>query len=154
MKKYYLTLLVIAIFAVGFISSDEDSSSSSSTENQEQVQGQQPPKPDFLGTYAVRDKAGIVYHFVFKEDGTVDVFGNADNPKIRKLMTTGKWGDERNTKYGLQICYNKRQIPNLVYPYGEKVDLCAYICEGYYYPGWAECDDRDEAYRLEAIKIE
>lgn len=36
MKKYFFTMVVMAIFTIGFAASDEDSSSSSDTNNQEQ----------------------------------------------------------------------------------------------------------------------
>lgn len=152
MKKYLFTYLVMAIFAIGFAASDE-TSSPSSTENEEKVQEQKPaPKPDFLGTYVVKDKAGLTYKYIFKENGTVDIIINS------ALTVTGKWKDCRKENCGLQICFDDiDKIPAIQFPYGihsEAMDKCAYFCEGYYYPDFFTCDDRKEGWRVEYTKID
>ena len=152
MRKYYLTLVVMAIFVIGFAASDD--SSSSSTESKEQIQEQKPAdKPNFLGTYSIKDRTGNVFEFELKEDRTVNVYSHPDNPEYRKLWITAKWNDERGTGFGVQIQYNKYHIPNFVFQYGEKTSTCAYILDGYYYPDFFTADERDEYYRLQATKI-
>lgn len=161
MKKYYLTLAVMAIFAIGFSASDDESSESSSEEtSKEQVEEQQPapaPKPDFLGTYEVRDKAGLMYHFILKEGGTVDIIINPHIEHGEHLTLTGKWKDCRKQNCGLQICYDdSERIPALCFPNGRhnsSMDKCAYLCEGYYYPDFFTCDDRKGGWRVEYTKI-
>lgn len=154
MKKYYLTIAVMAIFAIGFAASDEESTESSSTTSNEQIEKQKPaPKPDFLGTYSIKDMTGNVYEFELNEDRTVNIYSHPNNPEYRKLWITAKWKDERGTGYGAQIQYDQYHIPNFVFQYGEKASICAYLLDGYYYPDFFTADDRDEYYRLQATKI-
>ena len=158
MKKYYLTLLVMAIFAIGFAASDEDSSSSFSTQSENQVTEQKPvQKPDFLGTYEVRDKAGLTYHFTFNENGTVTIVINPDIATSEHTTLTGKWQDCRKENYGLQVCYDDTdRLPGIYFPNGihrGAFDNCAYFCGGYYYPDWSTCDGKKTGWRLEYSKI-
>lgn len=156
MKKHYLTLLVMVIFAVGFAASDEDSSSSSSTQSQKQVTEQKPAqKPDFLGTYEVRDKAGLTYHFTFNEDRTVTIVINPDIATSEHTTLTGRWDTTRD--YGLQLCYDDTdRLPGIYFPNGihrGALDKCAYFCKGYYYPDFTTCDGKKSGWRVEYTKI-
>lgn len=45
MKKYFLTMVVMAIFAIGFTASDEESSSSTSTQTESLTTQEEAPKP-------------------------------------------------------------------------------------------------------------
>lgn len=65
MRKYYLSIAVLALFAIGFSASDEESSSSENkteeTEQQVQETKQQPkknPLENFVGTYNLYDDNG------------------------------------------------------------------------------------------------
>ena len=158
MKKFFLSMAVIAIFAIGFTASDDTSTSENKQEAQKEVQEQQPAqKPDFLGTYAIRDNAGLTYHFTFNEDGTVKIVINPDIENGSHTTFTGKWQDCRKEKFGLQVCYDDTdRIPAIQFPYGihsGALDKCAYFCDGYYYPDFSTCDGKKTGWRVEYTKI-
>lgn len=158
MKKYFMTMAVMAIFAIGFAASDDTSTSENKNEAQKEVQEKQPTqKPDFLGTYAVRDKAGLTYHFTFNEDRTVKIVLSPDIPNGSHTTLTGRW--KETGKHGLQLCYDDvDRIPAVEFPNGihrgGAMDACAYFCDGYYYPDFFTCDDKIAGWRVEYTKIE
>jgi hypothetical protein len=45
MRKYYLTMVVMAVFAIGFAASDDESSSSTSTQTESAKAQEEAPKP-------------------------------------------------------------------------------------------------------------
>ena len=55
MKKYFLTMAVMAIFIIGFAASDEDSSSSTDSEVKTVEERKKNPIEKFVGTYVVYD---------------------------------------------------------------------------------------------------
>lgn len=84
MKKYYLTMAVMAIFAIGFSASDEDNSSSETkAEKVEQVQEvqQQPqknPLENFIGTYHTYDTFGHTGNGILVVDDGRFFYQNGD----------------------------------------------------------------------------
>lgn len=61
MKKYILSILTLALFAIGFAASDEDEATNSS---------------NITGTYKVTDKIGQTFTITLKEDRTATFEGN------------------------------------------------------------------------------
>lgn len=154
MRKYLLTMAVIVVFAIGFAASDDSSSSSSTSSEEVQKPAQ---KPDFLGTYEIKDNAGIVYHFVLNEDGTVKIIFNPDIEHGRHYTLTGKWKDCRKYHSGVQIEYDDiDRIPAIRFPNGihaDWSDKCAYLRDGFYYPDFFTCDKKNADWRLKYTKI-
>ena len=153
MRKYYLTLIVIAVFAFGFAASDDSSSTSSS------YQEQPKQKPPFLGTYELKDRAGILYHFILKEDESVEIIVNPDidhGSKNNKFW--GKWWDERSAGGEVQIQYGDiERMPGITFPNGIPTGVlsnCPQICNGYFYSDWEQLKKRREGWRLPIKKIE
>ena len=155
MKKYFWTMAVIAVFAIGFAASDDESSSSSSTDSEKKEKVEE--KPSFLGTYEVKDKAGILYHFIIKENEKVEIIVNPDIVNGSHTTFTGKWYDERSVGGEVQICYDDiERMPGITYPNGIDTDLganCPQICKGYLYSSWMNLDKKKSGWRLEAKKI-
>lgn len=155
MRKYYLTLIVIAVFAFGFAASDDSSSpSSSSTTNYEQKEEQPKVNMSLVGTYEAIDDRNIPVHFVLKKDGTAESF----NPRNRDMFTYyARWEEVRG---GIQICYNDaNKQPKVEYPYGYSHDhrfdftgRCCFISGGYLYPDFTTFDKREEGWRIRIVK--
>lgn len=157
MRKYFFTVAVITIFAIGFAASDESSSSSSSTSKEEKSQVEE--KPYFLGTYEVRDKAGIVYHFILKENRQVDIIVNPDIEYGKHEKFTGQWYDQRDNGHQgeFQVCFSDHtRFPGILYPngmYREFTAHCPNFSGGYIYADYEKQWKRDVGWRLEARKI-
>lgn len=66
MKKYLFTMIVMAVFAIGFAASDGDSSSSSSSTEQTQAKKESNPYAKFVGKYVLYDDEGRTSFFHFK----------------------------------------------------------------------------------------
>lgn len=72
MKKYFFTMTVMAIFAIGFAASDEESSSESSPSNTEEKQEKKESNPyeKFVGKYVLYDdEGGKGQNFIVAKDG-------------------------------------------------------------------------------------
>ena len=154
MRKYYLTLIVMAVFAFGFAASDDSSSSSSSY----QEQPKEKQKPPFLGTYELKDRAGILYHFILKEDESVEIIVNPDIEYGKHNKFWGKWWDERSVGGEVQIQYGDiEHMPGITFPNGISAGAlsnCPQICNGYFYSDWEQLKKRREGWRLPIKKIE
>lgn len=66
MRKYFFTMVVMAVFAIGFAASDEESSSSSSSTEQSQAKEESNPYEKFVGKYVLYDDEGRTSFFHFK----------------------------------------------------------------------------------------
>lgn len=73
MKKYFWTLSVMALFAIGFAASDEDETTSNSSLKQEEKPIKK--KNTIVGTYEATDKIGCTMRITLKEDGTATITG-------------------------------------------------------------------------------
>lgn len=77
MKKYFWTLSVMALFAIGFAASDEDETTSNSNSEQELRQKEEEPakKNAIVGTYKTTDEVGKSVKIDLNEDkrGTIIV---------------------------------------------------------------------------------
>lgn len=72
MKKYFWTLSVMALFAIGFAASDEDETTSNSNSEQELRQKEEEPakKNAIVGTYKTTDEVGKSVKIDLNEDKT------------------------------------------------------------------------------------
>lgn len=72
MKKYFWTLSVMALFAIGFAASDEDENPNTSS-NTEQTREQEKKNPfeNFVGTYELYDDWGVGPKLLVVDDGRV-----------------------------------------------------------------------------------
>ncbi len=151
MRKYYLSLIVMAIFAFGFAASDDSSSSSYQEKPKEKV------KPPFLGTYELRDRAGILYHFILKEDESVEIIVNPDIENGKHNKFWGKWWDERSAGGEVQIQYGDvERMPGITFPNGISTSWlsgCPQIYNGYFYSDYEQLKKRREGWRLPIKKI-
>lgn len=70
MKKYFWTLSVMALFAIGFAASDEDENPNTSS-NTEQTREQEKKNPfeNFVGTYELYDDWGVGAKYLVVDDG-------------------------------------------------------------------------------------
>lgn len=73
MKKYFLSILTIALFAVGFAASDEDSTDSATIDEAITSNDSDNENAGITGTYEVTDKIGQTMVITLKEDKTATV---------------------------------------------------------------------------------
>lgn len=153
MRKYYFTLIVMAVFAFGFTASDDSSSTSSSY----QEQPKEKQKPPFLGTYELKDRAGILYHFILKEDESVEIIVNPDIEYGKHNKFWGKWWDRRHYGNNIQIQYGDvERMPGITFPNGIPSGVgtsCPQICDGYFYSDYFSFEKKREGWRLPIKKI-
>jgi len=150
MKKYFLTMTVMALFAIGFAASDEDESTNGSSSSSEQTELEQ--KPSFLGTYEVTDKVGQTMLLTLNADetGTATIKGES-------VTYYCSWRDDSDIGRGLLIDFPSGvgERPNLVYEGGtdEFGTVGCYLKDGWFYSGSDNVKSNNPRWRLKATKI-
>lgn len=163
MKKYFLTMATIALFAVGFAASDEEENSSNSSndsskpqteQKQEQkkesqeVKSEQKQENSFLGTYEVTDKSGRKVTLNINEDETVTGSDDIYPPYY------GSWTGP--TSEGIIIItFAEDNKPYLIYEGGEDNHALGvlYLRDGWIYTGGDNAHAKNPRWRLKVTKI-
>lgn len=81
MRKYFMTMAVIAIFAIGFAASD-DTSSSTSSETTKVQEPKKNPNEKFAGTYVMYDDTSSGNEVFVTEDGRL-FYKNPDGSNVK-----------------------------------------------------------------------
>ena len=163
MKKYFLTMATVALYAIGFAASDEEESSNSSssssapqteqkqeTEADRQAQEQKEKQEgNFIGTYEVTDKVGCTIRITINEDETATITG----VKGENVTYYCSWNDWRKTGYGIGITFSDER-PYLVFEGGDNTAKYPRI---HLKDGWLYTSDavksNNPKWRLKATKI-
>ena len=119
MKKYFFTLLVLAVFSIGFVASDEY------TGNDESL----------VGNYVVTDSEGTKWYFNFTNDKnvTVKAAGMSDDE-----MYHGSRSIETDGYYSLYFDDYHGDNPPIAFPNGKSVlgDYLYITKDGWLYHGY------------------
>lgn len=151
MKKYLFTMVVMAIFAIGFAASDE----SNSSKNEQQKEKEEPKvNMALVGTYeATIYGNNAPFHIILKKDGTAESY----YPRNHQQTFYGHWEEDSG---GIKIEYkNQNNRPDVRFPFGMSWDKrfmfsgSFYIHGGYLYPDINTFWDRDEGWRIPIKKI-
>ncbi|MCF2563808.1 hypothetical protein I6E12_06750 [Prevotella brevis] len=122
MKKYFYSILTIALFAIGFAASDEEEATNSSNEQKQE----QKKENSILGTYEATDKIGNKLIVTLKSD---------------KTATVKELGGEGHTFYctwrewssvGIEI-HSPDEPIELVFEAGVRSHFWIYIKDGWLY---------------------
>lgn len=132
MKKYLFSMVVMAIFAIGFVASDDEGGSNERSDER-------------CGTYKIVDESGSVFHLTLKEDksGTITTASNS--------TYYCSWvGD--GFSHSIRITISDK--PAIAFPGGvdEKSLWCYGLKDGYLYREDA-VDAKNPNWRLKAEKI-
>ena len=161
MKKYFLTMATVALFAVGFAASDEEENSSNSSndsskpqteQKQEQkkesqeVQSEQKQENSFLGTYEVTDVTGCKVTLNINEDETV----TGSNEYGSNFY--GSWTGP--TGVGIIINFAETK-PYLIFEGGKDKYMLPvfYLRDGWIYTGGENASAKNPKWRLKVTKI-
>jgi hypothetical protein len=161
MKKYFLTMATVALFAVGFAASDEEENSSNSSndsskpqteQKQEQkkesqeVKSEQKQENSFLGTYEVTDVTGCKVTLNINEDETV----TGSNEYGSNFY--GSWTGP--TGVGIIINFAETK-PYLIFEGGKDKYMLPvfYLSDGWIYTGGENASAKNPKWRLKVTKI-
>jgi hypothetical protein len=161
MKKYFLTMATVALFAVGFAASDEEENSSNSSndsskpqteQKQEQkkesqeVKSEQKQENSFLGTYEVTDVTGCKVTLNINEDETV----TGSNEYGSNFY--GSWTGP--TGVGIIINFAETK-PYLIFEGGKDKYMLPvfYLRDGWIYTGGENASAKNPKWRLKVTKI-
>ncbi len=153
MKKYYLSIITIALFAVGFAASDEEDSANNTNQEQKQEikeEKQEKKEDSFLGTYEVTDKVGCTMRITLNEDETATITGvRGENVTYYCSWRDASWQDR-----GVEINFSDEK-PYIVYEGGADENKYEelYIKDGWLYSGFRNVDSKNPKWRLKAKKI-
>ena len=155
MKKYFYTMLSLALFAVGFAASDEEESASSSNEQrqkQAKVEKKEEKKSNIPGTYEVTDKVGCTIRITLKEDETATITG-VRGENVTYYCT---WIDQSYYKNRMALIEfsDLNKIPYLVFDggTGKYSSTCFLSKDGWFY--WDVLPETNNPeWRLPAKKI-
>jgi len=92
MKKYFLTMVVMAIFAIGFTASDEESSSSNSSSSTPQVEEKQETEADRQARERKEKEAKIKDMLEYAYKHGLDEGTNMTYPMEADKWYTGRYG--------------------------------------------------------------
>ena len=153
MKKYILSIFTIALFAVGFVASDEEESANNTNKEQKQEtkeKVEEKKEDNIFGTYEVTDKEGTTLLITLNEDESATV----------KIKGSGKtyycyWRDYRSIKDGISVSFEggkERPIP--VFEGGiDEHSLNWIIKDGWLYSYYDTARANNPEWRLKATKI-
>lgn len=172
MKKYLLSMLTLALFAVGFTASDDDSSTTSTNDSQATSVNGKPTastndsqvkpvndspaeqkkekKKSFLGTYEVTDKAGCTFRITLNEDETATITG------VRGENNTYycSWSNFSIYKAGIALEFSGER-PLLYFEGGDNRsagEFC-FLNDGWFYANMSASQAKNPKWRLKATKI-
>ncbi|MDO4200535.1 MAG: hypothetical protein Q4D25_00170 [Bacteroidales bacterium] len=139
MKKTFLTLLAMIVFAIGFVASYSDDSSNngnSSNTNEESP----------TGTYYVTDKANQKYVIRLKDDNTASI-------EYSGVTMYGEWDQWYNKEIHFFFSYD--ETPTLMYEGGNaKSTFDPVICDGWFYPSEVAKNAKNPNLRLSITKAQ
>lgn len=133
MKKYMLSMLTLALFVVGFVSSGASDESDQS---------------NFIGTYEVTDKVGSTMRIKLNEDESATI----TSVRGENVILYCSWSESLDCGIGIHFSDQK---PNLVYE-GGAIDIyssCVYIKDGWLYSGYSNAKAKNPQWRLKITKI-
>lgn len=122
MKKYFYSILTIALFAIGFAASDEEEATNSSNEQKQE----QKKENSILGTYEATDKIGNKLIVTLKSDKTATV-KELGGEGHTFYCTWRKW-----SSVGIEI-HSPDEPIELVFEAGVRSHFWIYIKDGWLY---------------------
>ncbi len=137
MKKYYLSLFVMTLFAIGFAASDDSEEAAK-----------------LVGNYVVQDSKGTTWHFNFTEDHQVTIKSNGMSDDD---MYYGTWGAQVGGGWLCTLDFLSFHAgnPPIEFPngcissMGERIEVSD---EGWIYNGWENLKAKNPKARLKMTK--
>lgn len=142
MKKYFYSILTIALFAIGFAASDEEEATNSSNEQKQE----QKKENSILGTYEATDKIGNKLIVTLKSDKTATV-KELGGEGHTFYCTWRKW-----SSVGIEI-HSPDEPIELVFEAGVRSHFWIYIKDGWLY-SYNGVENNNPTLRLKVTKTQ